>query len=85
MKVKAVSAFGIGKHEFIWKNTPEQNGHVESFHKTFKKEYIWPHEFKNYQKAEEVPAAAFADYNTERTHSAIKYDICRICKTMVGE
>ena len=44
---KAVSVFGI-KHEFIWKHTPEQNGHVESFHKTLKKEYLWRHEFANY-------------------------------------
>ena len=36
---KAVSVFGI-KHEFVWKHTPEQNGHVESFHKTLKKEYL---------------------------------------------
>ena len=70
---KAVKALGIGKHEFIWKNTPEQNGHVESFHKTLKKEYIWPHEFKNYQDADKVLSAAFADYNTERIHSSIKY------------
>ena len=70
---KATRALGIGKHEFIWKNTPEQNGHVESFHKTLKKEYIWPHEFKNYQDAEKVLSAAFADYNNERIHSSIKY------------
>ena len=70
---KAVKALGIGKHEFIWKNTPEQNGHVESFHKTLKKEYIWPHEFKNYQEAEKVLASTFTDYNTERIHSAIRY------------
>ncbi len=31
--------------EYIWHNTPEQNGHVESFHKTLKKEYVWPHDF----------------------------------------
>lgn len=70
---KAVRALGIGKHEFIYKNTPEQNGHVESFHKTLKKEYIWPHDFANYQKAEQVIAEAFADYNNERIHSAIGY------------
>ena len=70
---KAVSALGIGKHEFIWKNTPEQNGHVESFHKTLKKEYIWPHEFERYQDAEPVLAAAFEDYNTARIHSSLGY------------
>ena len=67
---KAVSVFGI-KHEFIWKHTPEQNGHVESFHKTLKKEYLWRHEFASYQEAEKILADAFADYNQERIHSAI--------------
>ena len=70
---KAVSALGIGKHEFIWKNTPEQNGHVESFHKTLKKEYIWPHEFASYQEAARVLEDAFVDYNSERIHSSIGY------------
>ena len=69
---KAVSVFGI-KHEFIWKHTPEQNGHVESFHKTLKKEYLWQHEFASYQEAEKILADAFADYNLERIHSAIRY------------
>ena len=44
-------ALGI-KLEFIYYNTPEQNGHVESFHKTLKKEYLWCQDFKNYQEAE---------------------------------
>ena len=69
---RALSVFGITQ-EFIWKNTPEQNGHVESFHKTLKKEYIWPHEFSSYQDAEKVIAGAFTDYNTERIHSSIGY------------
>ena len=70
---RAVQALGIGKHEFIWKNTPEQNGHAESFHKTLKKEYIWPREFANYQEAERIIAEAIADYNKERIHSSIGY------------
>ena len=69
---KAVSVFGI-KHEFIWKHTPEQNGHVESSHKTLKKEYLWQHEFASYQEAEKILADAFTDYNQERIHSAIGY------------
>jgi transposase InsO family protein len=32
--------------EFIFRNTPEQNGHIESFHKTLKREYIWPYDFQ---------------------------------------
>ena len=43
---------GINKLEFIYYNTPEQNGHIESFHKTLKKEYLWPQDFRNYQEAE---------------------------------
>ncbi len=70
---KAVRAMDIGRHEFIWKNTPEQNGHVESFHKTLKKEYIWPREFANCHEAEQAIAEAFADYNNERIHSSIGY------------
>ena len=69
---KAVSVFGI-KHEFIWKRTPEQNSHVESFHKTLKKEYLWQHEFASYQEVEKILADAFADYNQERIHCAIGY------------
>ncbi len=69
---KAVTLLGI-KQEFIWHHTPEQNGHVESFHKTLKKEYIWPHEFANYQEAEVIPAKAHADYNSSRIHSALGY------------
>ena len=69
---KTVDVLGI-RQEFIWKNTPEQNGNVESFHKTLKKEYVWRHEFKSYQDAVPVLAEAFADYNNERIHSSIAY------------
>ena len=69
---KAMQALGI-KHEFIWKQTPEQNGHVESFHGTLKREYIWPHEFARFQDAEVVLAKAFEDYNKDRIHSALGY------------
>ena len=37
---ESMKALGI-KLEFIYYNTPEQNGHIESFHKTLKKEYLW--------------------------------------------
>jgi transposase InsO family protein len=61
------------RQEFIYYHTPQQNGHVESFHKTLKKEYIWPHEFANYQSAEIIIANAFLDYNYSRIHSALGY------------
>ena len=69
---KAVSVFVI-KHEFICKYTPEQNGHVGSFHRTLKKEYLRRHEFASYRETEKILANAFADYNRERIHSAIGY------------
>lgn len=59
--------------DFIWYHTPEQNGHIESFHKTLKKEYIWPHEFRNYQEAEVAIMESFDDYNNRRIHSALGY------------
>ena len=69
---EAMQALGI-RHEFIWKHTPEQNGHIESFHGTLKREYVWPHEFARFQDAEVVLARAFADYNDNRIHSALGY------------
>ena len=46
---------------------------MESFHKTLKKEYVWPHEFASYQEAAQVLEDAFVDYNSERIHSSIGY------------
>ena len=54
-------------------HTPEQNGHVESFHKTLKKEYVWPHEFANYQEAKVALEKARINYNGSRIHSALGY------------
>ena len=61
------------RQEFIWHHTPQQNGHVESFHKTLKKEYLWPHEFENFQSAQVRITKAFEDYNDSRIHSALGY------------
>ena len=69
---KVMQVLGI-RHEFIWKHTPEQNGHVESFHGTLKKEYVWPHDFARLQDAEVVLAKAFVDYNEDRIHSVLGY------------
>ena len=69
---KAMQAPGI-RHEFVWKRTPEQNGHVESFHGTLKREYVWPHDFASFQDAEVVLAKAFVDYNEDGIHYALGY------------
>ena len=55
---KAVSLLGI-RLRFIRAHTPEQNGHIESFHSTLIHEYIWPHDLANYQDAEAVISEAF--------------------------
>ena len=57
----------------VYVNTPQQNGHIESFHKTLKKEYVWPHEFGDSGQAEITLLVALEDYNRHRIHSAIGY------------
>jgi len=61
------------RQEFIALNTPEQNGHMESFHKTLKREYIWTRDLQSLQEASETILEAYIDYNQQRIHSALKY------------
>ena len=70
--IDSMKALGI-KLEFIFVNTPEQNGHIESFQKTIKREYIWANDFKDYQEAELAIAGAYKDYNEKRPHSSLDY------------
>lgn len=68
----SMDALGL-RLEYILYHTPEQNGFVESFHKTLKREYIWPREFRSHQEAEVAVEEAFTDYNQNRIHSALDY------------
>lgn len=68
----SMNALGM-RLEYIFRNTPEQNGHIESFHKTLKKEYLWPRDLNSYQEAEAAIADAFTDYNARRIHSSLGY------------
>lgn len=61
------------EHRFIAYNTPEQNAYIESFHKTLKREYVWPYDFKSFQEADAGIAHAFIDYNQKRPHSSLGY------------
>ena len=61
------------RQEFIAVNTPEQNGHMESFHKTLKREYVWTRDFQSFQEAAEAMQEAYLDYNQNRIHSALGY------------
>lgn len=69
---KSMLTLGL-KIEHIAVNTPEQNGHIESFHKTLKKEYIWSNDFQNYQQTDIAIREAFVDYNQNRIHSSLGY------------
>ncbi len=44
----AIKALGL-KHEYIWYKTPQQNGHLESFHGKLKFEYVWPEDSESFQ------------------------------------
>jgi putative transposase len=68
----SVDVLGL-KLQYILYHTPEQNGFVESFHKTLKREYIWTRDFQSYQEAEAAIQDAFIDYNQNRIHSSLGY------------
>ena len=67
---KAMSVLGI-KVEHIWVSTPQQNGHVESFHNTLKRDYVHTRDFESFQDAAAWLAVARKDYNANRVHSSI--------------
>ncbi len=66
------TALGL-RLEYILCHTPEQNGFVESFHKTLKRKYIWPRDSQDYQEAERAIEEALVDYNRRRIHSSLGY------------
>ncbi len=69
---ESVKALGL-RLEHIMYRTPEQNGGIESFHKTLKREYVWPFEFNSFQEADGAMDKAFIDYNQNRIHSSLGY------------
>ena len=69
---EGVKALGF-KQEYIEKNTPEDNGDIESFHNSIKTDYIWTNEFRTYEETNRTIKEAYRDYNEERPHSTIEY------------
>jgi len=69
---ESIALLGLA-HQVSRKHTPEDNGIVESFHKTLKVEYVWPCQFSSFAEAEKAIKEAVHDYNCNRIHSALKY------------
>ena len=61
------------EREFVWKRTPEQNGHMGSFRGTLKKECVWSHDFARFRDVEVVLAKAFVGYSEDRIYSVLGY------------
>ena len=57
-------------YEYIEKQTPEDNGDIESFHNSLKTDYIWLNDLESYEDAKELMEYASKDY---RPHSSIGY------------
>ncbi len=59
--------------EYIQKQTPEDNGDIESFYSLIKTDYIWPNKLETFNDVKELMEFAFTDYNTVRPLSSIGY------------
>lgn len=59
--------------EYITPYTPEQNGMIERFFRSFKEEYVWQHTFVSFDEAYNRIADWIDYYNFERPHSALGY------------
>ncbi|SIM84430.1 IS3 family transposase [Cuniculiplasma divulgatum] len=61
------------RHETIHPNTPEEDGHVESYFGHFKEDYIYTRDFSSYIEFESYIGWAVNDYNSVRPHSSLDY------------
>ena len=69
---ESMKIMGI-EQEYIRKQTPEDNGDIESFHNSLKTDYIWVNDIETFNDAVKLVECAFKDYNTVRPHSSIDY------------
>lgn len=69
---KAMKLLGI-RLEYIQKQTPEDNGNIESFHNSIKTDYIWLVDISDFQGGRHIIDHAFRDYNEKRPHSSIMF------------
>ncbi len=69
---RLLASYGL-RQEFIHPHTPEQNGVVEAYHKTFKRECVWQHRFVNLDHVIRVALPRIDHYNNSRPHSSLGY------------
>jgi len=69
-----VRAYGL-EQEFITPYSPEQNGLVERFIRSFKEECVWQHRFESIVQADAVIRRWMRHYNTQRPHQALGYQV----------
>jgi putative transposase len=61
--------------EYITPYTPEQNGMIERFFRSFKEECAWQYNFQSFDEAYNKIADWIDHYNNGRPHSALNYKI----------
>ncbi len=70
--VRHLKSLGIA-HETIHANTPEEDGHIESYFGRFKDDYVYIREFTSYDEFQKYIEWAVNDYNKVRPHSSLYY------------
>ena len=61
------------RHGTIHANTPEEDGHVESYFGHFKEDYLYVREFSSFDEFRDYMDLAVKDYNSVRPHSSLNY------------
>jgi putative transposase len=69
---EACSFYRLGQ-EYITPYTPEQNGLIERFFRSFKEECAWQQNFTSFAEARRAVKAWLEWYNSERPHQALGY------------
>lgn len=72
-RFRAACRFYRLEQEYITPYTPEQNGLIERFFRSFKEECVWQHRFESYEHARRIIARWIEWYNTRRPHQALGY------------
>jgi len=67
---RLLKSYGL-QQEFIHPHTLEQNGVVEAYHETFKRECVWQHRFASLDEVVRTVGPWIGNYNNRRPHSSL--------------